>query len=57
MPDYTYIKIYLNTINEFKTYTVNPLKRDRRWKRGRRRRRRRGAIETTLSEIGKGNNV
>ena len=29
IPDYTYMKIILNRINEFKTYTVNSLKRER----------------------------
>jgi hypothetical protein len=28
MPDCTYMKIFLNEINEFKTYTVNSLKRE-----------------------------
>jgi hypothetical protein len=29
MPDGTYMKIFLNRINEFKTCTLNPLKRER----------------------------
>jgi hypothetical protein len=76
MPDGTYMKIFLNRINEFKTYTLNSLKREekrrrsrkirrrrkkrKRRRRIRRRRKRKGggrAIETTLSETRKGNNV
>jgi len=30
----TYIQIFLNSINEFKTYTVNSLKRERERGRG-----------------------
>jgi hypothetical protein len=60
MPECTYLKIFLNRINEFKAYTVNYLKRGgggKKEEKIRGRRSERGAIGTTLSEIGKRNNV